>query len=186
MTDTNDDTASSAGNAPAASAAAVDPRDAELASLRSRNQGLNAKVTELQTQIGTLTTELGTARAGLTDKESAYADLRAQLAKANDTIANLTRQNEAAALSARFPEAAKELGDSIAGMKPETLAALEARLAGAAASTQSEGLEETPRPVGNNPQRTTSGPKPIEEKTVEELRQDLRDMPREAFGLEDR
>lgn len=185
MTDTIDATAASTGTDPAAAsaAAAPDPRDTELASLRSRNSGLNAKVTDLQKQVEALTGELGTARAGLTDKESADADLRAQLAEAQKSIATLTRTNEVNAIAAQYPEAFKELGEGIHGMKPETLASLEARLSGAAAPAAGEEQTETPRPVGNNPQRSVSGSKPIEDMTSEELRESLRTMPREAFGL---
>jgi chromosome segregation ATPase len=184
MTDTNadtvsaDETAPAAGTAPAAAAA---PADDLLASLRSRNSGLNAKVGEQETLIKSLREELGTARAGLSDKDSADADLRAQLKAALDEKAQLQRQFEVASLSAKYPEAFAELGDGIFGMQPERLASIEARLTGA--KDTSEEQQETLRPVGNSPQRSTSGSKSIEDMTTDELRQSLRDMPREAFGL---
>jgi hypothetical protein len=185
MTDTNADTVSADGDAPAdeaqAPAAAAAPADDLLASLRSRNSGLNAKVTEQDTLIKTLREELGTARAGLTDKESADADLRAQLKAALEEKENLQRQFEVTTLSSKYPEAFAELGDSIFGMAPERLASIEARLTGA--KDTSEEQETTTRPVGNNPQRAASGSKRVEDMTTEELRQSLRDMPRDAFGL---
>lgn len=184
MTDTNDGTAPVGTGAPAdASAAAAAPATPdELASLRSRNSGLNAKVTELQQQLTARDAELGTARKGLTDKESADADLRAQLSDLQAKLDAQTAAAEVATLQGRFPEAFAELGENIRGLSPEKLAALEARLA-AKADTGAEQEVETPRPVGNNPQRTTGGSKPIEDMTSEELRQSLRDMPREAFGV---
>ena len=186
MTDTNADTVSAQGDAPAegattASAAAAQPGDDLLASLRSRNSGLNAKVGEQEALIKSLREELGTARAGLTDKESADADLRAQLKAALEEKANLQRQFEVTALSAKYPEAYAELGDSIFGMQPERLASIEARLTGA--KDKGEEQQETSRPVGNNPQRSTSGSKNVEDMSIDELRQSLRDMPRDAFGL---
>lgn len=186
MTDTNADTATSGQADPAAAsaAAAPDPRDVELASLRSRNSGLNAKVGELTNQLTTVTGERDTARAGLTDKSSADEDLRRQLAEAQQSIQTLTQANKAAALSQRFPEAAKELGDGIFAIGEERLAAIEARLSGAKDAKGSEEPPETPRPVGNNQQRDAgAGSKSIEDQSVEELRKSLRDMPREAFGL---
>lgn len=186
MTDTNDDTASATGDAPAPEtppAAAAAPTADELASLRSRNSGLNAKVTELTKRLETLTEELGTARKGLTDKDSADADLKRQLAEAQANIEKLTRANETATLAAQYPAAFEELGEGIYGMAPERLASLNARLAG----VKDPGGEqpETPRPVGNNPQRQQGGSKNIEDMTSEELRESLRNMPREAFGLGD-
>jgi chromosome segregation ATPase len=186
MTDTNADTVSAQEDAPAgeaatASAAATSTSDDLLASLRSRNSGLNAKVSEQEALIKSLRDELGTARAGLTDKESADADLRAQLEAAQKEKEQLQRQFEVATLSSKYPEAYAELGDGIFGLAPEKLASIEARLSGAKDSGEEQ--ETTTRPVGNNPQRAASGSKRIEDMTTEELRQSLRDMPRDAFGL---
>lgn len=184
MTDTNADTVSAQDDAPAEATtapAAAAPSDDLLASLRSRNSGLNAKVGEQEALIKSLREELGTARAGLTDKESADADLRAQLKAAMEEKANLQRQFEVTTLSAKYPEAYAELGESIFGMQPERLASIEARLTGA--KDTSEEQPETPRPVGNNQQRNAGGSKSIEDMTTDELRQSLRDMPRESFGL---
>jgi chromosome segregation ATPase len=181
----DDDTVSASGEAPVAvaeaPAAAAAPSDDLLASLRSRNSGLNAKVGEQEALIKSLREELGTARAGLTDKESADADLRAQLKAALEEKEQLQRQFEVTTLASKYPEAYAELGESIFGMAPERLASIAARLAGAKDSGEEQ--ETTTRPVGNNPQRGTSGSKNIEDMTVDELRQSLRDMPRDAFGL---
>jgi chromosome segregation ATPase len=170
-----------AGEAIEAPAAATASSDDLLATLRSRNSGLNKKVGEQETIIEQLRAELGTARAGLTDKEAADADLRTQLAAAQSEKEQLQRQFEVATLSSKYPEAYAELGDSIFGLAPAKLASIEARLSGAKDSGEEQ--ETTTRPVGNNPQRAASGSKRVEDMTTEELRQSLRDMPRDAFGL---
>jgi len=64
-------------------------------------------------------------------------------------------------------------------MKPETLASLEARLKGAADT----GEPETPRPVGNNPQREPVGQKRPEDMTADELRAAIKGFSRSDFGL---
>ena len=154
----------------------------ELASLKSRNSGLNSKVGELQTQINTLTGELGTARKGLTDKDSADVDLRKQIGDLQEKLDAQVRANEVSTLKGTYPEAARELGEGIFGIKPEVLASLEARLTQA----KDGGTEpETPRPVGNNQQRT-GGPKNIEDMTSAELQEAIKKLPREAFGLPSR
>lgn len=179
MTDTNDDTALSGEDAPAPEAAAP-LTDSELASLRNRNSGLNAKVTELQKQ-------LAAERDARTAAEQAAAGKAGTDDVLNKRIAELTEELEAgkraaalAAKGAQYPEAYSELGEDIAGMSTEKLAALEARLTAA----KDVGEESpTPRPVGNNQARQSNGPKSVEEMSVEELKQSLKDMPREAFGV---
>jgi chromosome segregation ATPase len=168
MTDITDATASEtpetpAGEQPAAATATPD----ELATLKNRNSGLNAKVTDLQKQ-------LAAEQAARTAAEQAAAGKAGTDDVLNKRIAELTAELEAgkkaAALAtkgAQYPEAFRELGEDIAGMSTEKLAALEARLTAA----KDEGEEETterPRPVGNNPPRTTTS-KRIEDMTKEEL-----------------
>lgn len=178
----NEDTASESTEAPAEQSAAVPQTPDELASLKSRNSGLNAKVTELQAQ-------LAAEREGRTAAEQAAAGKAGTDDVLNKRIAELQAKldaNEAAAAvaakGAKYPEAYSELGEDIANMSAEKLAALEARLTAA----KDSGTEtETPTPVGNNPQRTT-GPKSIEDMTSKELQAHIKGLPREAFGLEPR
>lgn len=179
MADDNDGTAPATDATPAAPAAAEVQTPDELATLKSRNSGLNAKVTELQKQ-------LADERTGRTAAEQAAAGKAGTDDVLNKRIAELTEELEAgkrsAALAqkgASYPEAYKELGEDIATMSSEKLAALEARLTSAKDSGEEQ---ETPRPVGNNPQRTT-GPKNIEDMTSAELQQHIKSLPREAFGL---
>jgi chromosome segregation ATPase len=183
MTDTNDDTAPDGTGAPAADAAATPQTPDELAALKSRNSGLNAKVTELQKQ-------LADERAGRTAAEQAAAGkagtddvLNKRIAELEATIAANEAKAAIAAKGAKYPEAFSELGDDIANMSAEKLAALEARLT--AAKDGGEVETETPKPVGNNPQRTT-GTKSYEDMTSAELQAELKKLPREAFGLPSR
>jgi chromosome segregation ATPase len=165
--------------APAAEAAAAPATPDELAALKSRNSGLNAKVTELQKQ-------LADERTGRTAAEQAAAGKAGTDDVLNKRIAELEAKlqagEQAAAIAvkgAKYPEAYAELGEDIASMSAEKLAALEARLAGA---KDSGDVAETPKPVGNSPARTT-GAKNIEDMTSAELQAAIKALPREAFGL---
>lgn len=183
MTDTNDGTALDGGEAPAEgnAPAAAPATDGELASLRNRNSGLNAKVTELQKKLAdeqaarTAAEEAARGKAGTDDV------LNKRIAELEAELAQRTKQAELAQTASKYPEAYSLLGEGVHGMPSENLAALEARLTAA----KDDGEEAPPpRPVGNNQQRQASGPKSVEEMTVEELKQSLRDMPKAAFGLE--
>lgn len=182
MTDTNDDTASEGTEAPEAEASAAPQTPDELAALKSRNSGLNAKVTELQKQ-------LADERAGRTAAEQAAAGkagtddvLNKRIKELEETIAKNEAQAAIAAKGAKYPEAFSELGEDIANMSAEKLAALEARLTAAKDDGESG---EPPKPVGNNPARTGTA-KNIEDMTSAELQAAIKTLPREAFGLEPR
>lgn len=179
MTDTTTDTASATDGAPAADAAAVPQTPDELAELKSRNSGLNAKVTELQKQLAdernarTAAEQAAAGKAGTDDVlNKRIEELKAEL-EAGKKAAELAQKG------AKYPESYRELGDDIAGMPSEKLAALEARLT--AAKDEGDAVE-TPKPVGNNPVRTT-GAKSIEDMTSAELQAEIKKLPREAFGL---
>jgi DNA repair exonuclease SbcCD ATPase subunit len=162
--------------APAAVPATTD----ELAQFKSRNSGLNAKVTTLEQERDQLRADLANARQGLTDKESGDADLRRQLEEANAALATAQKAAALADLKGSYPEAFSELGDGALSLTPEKLASLEARLTAA----RDEGEPETPKPVGNNQQRTTTE-KTIEEMTSKELQAYMRTRPRSDMGLGD-
>jgi len=185
MADEHDDTASAAEGTPAgeAPAAATQTPD-ELASLKSRNSGLNAKVTELQTQ-------LAEERKGRTAAEQAAAGkagtddvLNKRIAELEATIAANEAKAAIAAKGAKYPEAYSELGEDIANMSTEKLAALEARLT--AAKDGGEEEPETLKPVGNSPARGATGAKNPDDMTSAELQAAIKGLPREAFGLEPR
>lgn len=152
----------------------------ELASLRSRNSGLNAKVTTLQQERDQLRAELDNARKGLTDKDAGDADLRAQLAAAQTALETAKKEATLASLRGSYPEAFAELGEGALALTPEKLASLEARLTSAKDSGSEE--PETPRPVGNSQQRQT-GPKSIEDMTSAELQAYMKTLDPSVMGL---
>lgn len=184
MTDTLTDPASASTETPAEGNkpdAAVTQTPDELAALKSRNSGLNSKVTELQDQ-------LKAERAGRTAAEEAAAGKAGTDDVLNKRIKELEAKLEAgekaaaiATLGAKYPESYAELGEAIATMTSEKLASLEARLTGAKDSGAEE--ETTEKPVGNNPQRGAAGPKAIEDMTSAEAQEAIKKLPREAFGL---
>ncbi|MBA3583457.1 MAG: hypothetical protein H0W36_02820 [Gemmatimonadetes bacterium] len=83
---------------------------------------------------------------------------------------------EAARLDAKYPTAR--------GRFPEVTDT--AKLAELESLFTDNATPETPKPVGNNPARTTSGAKNIEDMTSAELQEQIKKLPREAFGLEPR
>lgn len=180
MADETNDTASAADETPAGNEPAAVPQTPdELAALKSRNSGLNAKVTELQKQLAdernarTAAEQAAAGKAGTDDVlNKRIAELQAELDAGKAAAA-------IAAKGASYPEAYRELGDDIANMSTEKLAALEARLT---AAKDEEPETTAPRPVGNNPQRTNTS-KSIEDMTSKELQAHMRGLPREAFGL---
>lgn len=182
MTDIDTDTAPDGAGTPVeadASAAAPATPD-ELATLKSRNSGLNAKVTELQKQ-------LAAERDARTAAEQAAAGKAGTDDVLNKRIAELQTELEAnkkavalAQAGAKYPEAYALLGEGISGMPSENLAALEVRLT---AVKDDGGAPETPKPVGNNPTRGNVGAKNIEDMDSKELQAAIKGLSREALGL---
>ena len=182
MPDINTDTAPDGAEAPAegAAPAATPATPDELATLKSRNSGLNAKVTELQKQLAdernarTAAEQAAAGKAGTDDVlNKRIAELQAEL-EANKKAVALAQAG------AKYPEAYALLGDGIAGMPSENLAALEARLTAAKDGGEAP---ETPKPVGNNPARGNVGAKNIEDMTSAELQAAMKALSREALGL---
>lgn len=181
MADETNDTASAADDAPAEdkSSAAAEQSNDELATLKSRNSGLNSKVTELQRQLAdersarTAAEQAAAGKAGTDDVlNKRIAELQEQLA-ANEKAVALAQKG------AKYPEAYSELGEDIANMSSEKLAALEARLTAA----KDEGEPETEKPVGNNPARGNDASKNVDDMTSAELQEAIKKLPRSAFGL---
>ena len=188
MTTKADDTALEGDEAPdddaakAAAAAAATQSPDELATLKSRNSGLNAKVTELQKQLAdersarTAAEEAAAGKAGTDDVlNKRIAELQTELEAGKQAVA-LSQKG------AKFPEAFKELGEDIASMAEEKLAALEARLT-AAKDEDEEESDEPKKPVGNNAARGNTGPKNLEDMTVAELRAYGKTLKRGDMGL---
>lgn len=186
MPDITDGTAPEGAEAPVvdakAAAAAAPATPDELTTLKSRNSGLNSKVTELQEQIRAEKAARELAEAAVRDSGKGDEALRQQLADAQKVIAEQAKQVQLASMKTAYPEAAELLGEGIVGMAPEVLAAMETRLRGVAQTDPATGEVETPVPVGNNAQRTT-GPKNIEDMTSAELQAEIKKLPREAFGI---
>ena len=186
QTDPNAATAPEGGEAPAADApapaAAAPTTPDELATLKSRNSGLNAKVSDLQKQLDAEKAARTAAEQAAVDKAGADEPLKQRIAALE---AELEAGKKAAALAtkgAQYPESFRELGEDIAGMSTEKLAALEARLT---AAKDGGDEPETPRPVGNSPARPT-GPKNVEDMTSAELQAYMKTLSREDMGLSPR
>jgi hypothetical protein len=153
--------------APAGTPAPVD----EVTTLRSRNAGLDAKVTTLMQQIADerKAREAAEAKANeyISGKANEDQDTRALLQRLNAELEAAKRAAGAATLATKYPEAYTLLGEAIAGMTEDTLAATEARLRGVPVESHTP-----PVPVGNAPSRTPSAaPKNIEDMSLTELKE---------------
>lgn len=127
----------------------------EVTTLKSRNAGLDAKVTELIKSAAVAEQRAADAAKKLADYEAGTVGndeaLRAQL-QAKEAELNAARQEAALArIEAKYPETFGLFGAAAASMAEDVLAASEVRLKGVS------GEEETPKPVGNNPSRTQGG-----------------------------
>ena len=156
----------------------------EATTLRSRNAGLDAKVTSLIQQAATEKARADAAEARAlalaSDKENGDAELRALVEAQKLLIAKTAAEAKLARIEAKYPESFGVLGDAAAGLTDDQLAANEARLVAGFA-----GQTETPTPVGANPGRTQSAlPKAIEDMTTAELRKHLATFPPSAWGAQ--
>jgi hypothetical protein len=128
----------------------------EVTTLKSRNAGLDAKVTELAKAAKAAEQRAAEAAQRLADYEAGKVGndeaLRAQL-QAKDVELTAARQEAALArIEAKYPETFGLFGAAAAGLAEDVLAASEARLRGVAPEEQ-----ENPNPIGNNPTRTAQG-----------------------------
>jgi hypothetical protein len=142
----------------------------EVTTLRSRNQGLDAKVTELLSQVAAAAAARDAATARLTEYETGKAGeseaARARIESLTAELAATQRLAQANAMAAKYPETFAVYGEAIAGMSEDVLAAGEARLRGVTVESA------PPVPVANNAPRTPAvAAKPIEEMNAAELRE---------------
>lgn len=162
-------------NAPAAGTPA--PVD-EVTTLRSRNAGLDAKVTTLMDQIRQEreAREAAEAKAQeyISGKANEDQDTRALLQRLNAELEAAKRAATAASLATKYPESYGTLGEAITGLSEETLAATEARLRGVPVESHTP-----PMPVGNQPSRT---PAPASKDFSEMSLTELKDYAKTGFA----
>lgn len=190
MPDITDATASANTDAPATGseepvAAATQTPD-ELATLKSRNTGLNKANTELQQALAAEKAARAAAekaaddlRTGKTSEQEALAKL---LADAKAEVEATKTEAALARIEAKYPETFKLFGAATATMQADVLAASEARLTGAPDEGE-ESDRPTPKPVGNNPPRTATGNKRIEDMTKDELNAEWAKLTPADMGL---
>jgi hypothetical protein len=137
----------------------------EVTRLRSRNAGLDAKVTELSKTLKALNEELASAKSALDEAQKGVVDkdeaFRAQLTARESELAELRTSVKVATIARDYPETYGVFGEAVANMSSEQLAAAEARFAGI---DNSEPAETKPKPVGNNPTKQVGTPTPTSAK----------------------
>lgn len=163
--------------APAAGAAGTPVVVDEVTTLRSRNAGLDAKVSALLTQTAAEKARADAAEAralALAEaKENGDAELRAELERTRAENARVAQEAKLARIEAKYPETFGVLGAAAVSLTDDQLAASEARMAGVASGTPE--VPETPKPVGNNPGRTQAAPpKALEDMSASELEAHLK------------
>lgn len=160
----------------AATAATGTQTPDEVTTLRSRNAGLDAKVTELSTATKNAVKERDAALTKLSDYEAgkvgADEALRAQLdvAKADATLAR--QEALLARIEAKYPETYAVLGEAAASLSADKLAEAEARFAGVAAEPAP--VASKPVPIANNQSRAGAS---ATEETSETIFQALKGKP---------
>ena len=151
----------------------------EVTTLRSRNAGLDAKVSALQTAEKAAKAEAADAKAALAAYEQGKVGSEVALAerlKAKDAELEAVRKEaQLARIEAKYPETFAVLGEAAANLSADKLAEAEARFKGVAAA------ETTQRPIGNNPSRTQGGASTAQtnpgEETLEQMRKRIFAMP---------
>jgi len=152
----------------------------EVTTLRSRNAGLDAKVTELSKATKVAQEAAAAAAQKLADYESGKVQgdeaLRAQFQAKEAELALVKREAALSRIEVKYPETFGVLGEAAAALTEDQLAASEARMSGA-------GLSETPTPLGSNPPRNLAAAnKSIEDMNTAELRRHLATFPRAMWG----
>lgn len=159
MTDGNEGTTEGTAEAPATDESTAPATETgtpqtpdEVTTLRSRNAGLDAKVTSLaaQAKADKARADAAEARAlALAEaKEGGDAELRAELERMKAENAAARKDAALARIEAKYPETFGVLGETAASLSEDQLAASEARYAGVPAEAK------TPTPGGSNPART--------------------------------
>lgn len=138
----------------------------EVTTLKSRNSGLDAKVTELSRQLQAEKTATAAATAKLSDYEAgkvgADEALRAQLELKEQELTSIRKEAQVTRVEAKYPETFALFGEDAITFSEDKLAASEARLRGVAPDT------EPPTPRGNNPSGAGAPPAKKEE-TVDDI-----------------
>ena len=149
----------------------------EVTTLKSRNAGLDAKVTALiesqkkaEAAAAEATAKLSAYEAG---KVGADEALRAQLQAKEAELETVRKEAALARIAAQYPETFAVLGEATASLSADKLAEAEARFKGVAET-------KTPPPIGTNPSRTQGGASTAQvnpaEDTVEAARNRLRNL----------
>jgi hypothetical protein len=193
MADGNEGTPSTEGQAPEGDAGAQAPeaqpgtgnQPDEVTTLRSRNAGLDAKVTSLLGETAREKAAREAAEQKLRDYEAGKVNadeaLRAQLSEKEQELAQARREAALARIEAKYPETFSVLGEAAASLTADQLAASEARFAGVPAEVHTP-----PVPGATNAPRTPgAGTKAIEDMSIAELEASLKGMPRSVLGLSD-
>lgn len=154
------------------------PTPDEVTTLRSRNAGLDAKVTELQRATKAAEQKAAEAAQRLADYEAGKVGseeaLRAQVAAKDAEIALARKEAALARVEAKYPETFAVLGEAAGSLSDDQLAAAEARFRGVGEVPETP----TPKPLGANPQRAPgTAAKAIEDMSVDELRKHLASFP---------
>ena len=176
MADNEDGTTTPEGEAPETGtepdAKATQPAVDEVTKLRSRNAGLDAKVTALSTQAKEALARAEAAEKRALElaeaKDNGDAELRAELERIKAENAQTRREAALVRIEAKYPETFGVLGEAAATLTEDQLAASEARMAGVPAET------EAPTASGANPPRTPASPPKA--KTADELEAELKAM----------
>ena len=130
------------------------PQD-EVTTLKSRNAGLDAKVSALLTAESTAKAEAAEARAKLAAYEQGKVGsdeaLRTQLQAKETELATARQEALLARIEAKYPETFAVLGEAAANLSADKLAEAEARFKGVSSE------ETSVKPKGNNPARTQGG-----------------------------
>jgi hypothetical protein len=175
MTDENAGITDETAEAQTPPATGTPPAQDEITTLRSRNSGLDAKVTELSKAQKAAEQRAAEAAQKLADYEAgkvgADEALRAQIAAKDTELAQVRREAALARISSKYPETFGVLGDVAASLTDDQLAASEARMTGSGGETS------TPPTLGANPGRGQSGrPKALDDMSAAEVSAYMRSL----------
>lgn len=179
--DTNAGTPSQDDEAQTAPVAGTPAPQDEVTTLRSRNAGLDAKVSELLKAQATEKARADAAEARALElaqgKDNGDQELRSQLQAREQELAETRKLAALTRIEAKYPETFGVLGAAASTLTEDQLAASEARFAGVTESS-------APRTLGANPQRpATAAAKALEDMTADELRKHLSTFSSAAWGL---
>ena len=185
----NEGTPTPEGEAQTAQPTGTPPQVDEVTTLRSRNAGLDAKVTSLSQTLAAETAARAAAEAKVQEYISGKAvedgDTRALIQRLEAERNAAMQAAKAGLLGAKYPEAFGLLGEAISAMSEDTLAATEARLRGIPQESNTP-----PVPVAVNAGRTSApATKSISDMSLAELkdygRGAFRDLTWEAITQSD-